>query len=137
MKLVMKVFGASSLLFTALMALTLSTADASTLDEKTVITFRQPVAAPGQVLTPGTYVFRLADSASDRNMVQVFTKDERRLLGTFLAIPDYRTEPSDRPLVRKPLQGRTTCGSEFGSTLASTSEAKIESTTASGGMVQL
>lgn len=95
----MKVFGASSLLFTALMALTLSTADASTLDEKTVITFREPVAVPGQVLTPGTYVFRLADSASDRNIVQVFTKDERRLLGTFLAIPDYRAEPSDRPLV--------------------------------------
>jgi hypothetical protein len=33
----------------------------------------------GQVLDAGTYVFKLADSASDRNIVQVFSKNEKHL----------------------------------------------------------
>jgi hypothetical protein len=37
-------------------------------DQKTVFTFSAPVEIPGQVLLPGTYVFKLADSASDRNV---------------------------------------------------------------------
>src|SRR2546422_6716057 len=32
-----------------------------------------------QVLIAGTYVFKLADSQSDRNIVQVFNKDENHL----------------------------------------------------------
>jgi len=68
-------------------------------DQRTVITFGAPVEIPGQVLLPGTYVFKLADSSSDRNIVQVFNKDESHLYGTFLAIPDYRVHPSDKPII--------------------------------------
>jgi hypothetical protein len=68
-------------------------------DQKTVITFSAPVEIPGQVLPPGTYVFRLADSSSDRNIVQVFNKAESHLYGTFLAIPDYRLKPADKPII--------------------------------------
>jgi len=42
-------------------------------------------------------VFKLADSASDRNIVQVFNKSETELYGTFLAIPDHRAKPLGKP----------------------------------------
>ncbi|MGI9071033.1 MAG: hypothetical protein ACR2JB_06850 [Bryobacteraceae bacterium] len=51
-----------------------------------IVTFSSPVEIPGQVLEAGTYVFKLAHSESDRDLVQVFNKDETHLYGTFLAI---------------------------------------------------
>ena len=74
-------------------------ATADEWDQKTVFTFSGPVEIPGQVLPAGTYVFKLADSPSDRNIVQVFSKDERHLFGTFLAIPDYRLQPAGRTII--------------------------------------
>ncbi|HTP33037.1 MAG TPA: hypothetical protein VMJ75_12745 [Candidatus Acidoferrales bacterium] len=68
-------------------------------NQKTVVTFNGPVEIPGQVLPAGTYVFKLADSLSDRNIVQVFNKDETHLYGTFLAIPDYRLTPAGKPII--------------------------------------
>jgi len=68
-------------------------------DQKTIFTFSAPVEIPGKVLLPGTYVFKLADSASDRNIIQVFNKNETQLYGTFLAIPDYRAKPSGKPII--------------------------------------
>src|ERR1700678_1177429 len=59
-------------------------------NQRTVMTFSGPVEIPGQVLLPGTYVFKLMDSQSDRNIVEVFNKRENHLYGIFLAIPDYR-----------------------------------------------
>ncbi|HTX34990.1 MAG TPA: hypothetical protein VME43_08210 [Bryobacteraceae bacterium] len=69
-------------------------------DLKTVFTFSGPVAIPGQVLPAGTYVFKLASSASNRHIVQVFNKEENHVYGTFLAIPDYRQHPTSKPLVK-------------------------------------
>jgi hypothetical protein len=68
-------------------------------DQMTVFTFSGPVEIPGQVLPAGTYVFKLLNSSADRNIVQVFNKDENRLFGTFLAIPDYRVKPADKPII--------------------------------------
>ncbi len=68
-------------------------------DKKTIFTFNAPVEVPGQVLTPGRYVFKLLNSSSDRNIVQVFNKDQTRLIGTFLTIPDYRMKPAEKPLL--------------------------------------
>src|SRR6266849_2830247 len=73
-----------------------ATADES--DEKTVFTFSGPVEIPGQVLPAGTYVFKLADSSSDRNIVQVFSEDGAHLYGTFLAIPNQRQYPAKKPI---------------------------------------
>jgi hypothetical protein len=69
-------------------------------DKKTVVTFSAPVEIPGKVLTPGTYVLKLLDSSSDRNIVEVYDKDEKKLDATILAVPDYRLKPSDKPLIR-------------------------------------
>jgi hypothetical protein len=74
-------------------------AKADDWNQKTIFTFSGPVEIPGQVLTGGTYVFKLADSQSDRNIVQVFNKDENHLYGTFLAIPDYRLRPAGKPII--------------------------------------
>ena len=85
-----------------LLALAIATpprANADEWDQKTVLTFSGPVEIPGQVLAPGTYVFRLADSASDRNIVQVYNKNENHLYGTFLTIPDYRLKPASKPII--------------------------------------
>jgi hypothetical protein len=68
-------------------------------DQKIVFTFSAPVEIPGQILPAGTYVFKLLDSASDRNIVQVFNDRENHLFGTFLTIPDYRLKPTDKPIV--------------------------------------
>ena len=51
------------------------------------------------MLAAGTYVFKLADSTSDRNIVQVFSKNEKHLYGTFLAIPDQRLRPAGKPII--------------------------------------
>ena len=68
-------------------------------DQKTIFTFNGPVEIPGQVLLPGTYVFKLVDSQSDRSTVQVFSKNENHLFGTFLTIPDYRLKPAGKPII--------------------------------------
>jgi hypothetical protein len=74
-------------------------AKASVWNQKTIFTFSAPVEIPGQVLPAGTYVFKLADSTSDRNIVEVFNKDENHLYGFFLAIPDYHLKPADKPII--------------------------------------
>jgi hypothetical protein len=68
-------------------------------DQRTIFTFSGPVEIPGQVLPAGTYVFKLADSSANRNIVQVFSKDEKHLYGTFLAIPDVRLQPAEKPII--------------------------------------
>jgi hypothetical protein len=82
-----------------ILSATMQTAMASDRDQKTTFTFSGPVEIPGQVLPPGTYVFKIADSSVDRNVVQVYSKDEKRLVGTFLAISDYRMKPAGKPII--------------------------------------
>jgi hypothetical protein len=75
-------------------------ANASESDKKTIFTFSQPVELPGVALPAGTYVFKVLDSLTDRNIVQVFNKDETKLIGTFVTIPDYTPQPSDKTIVK-------------------------------------
>lgn len=68
-------------------------------DKKTVMTFNNPVEVPGKVLPAGTYVFKLASSQSDRQIVQIFTKNQRDVLATIQAVPDYRLNPTDKSVI--------------------------------------
>jgi hypothetical protein len=68
-------------------------------DKKMVLTFSQPVEIPGRVLPAGTYVFKLANSAIDRHIVQVFNADESQIIATVIAVPRYRATPTDERII--------------------------------------
>jgi outer membrane biosynthesis protein TonB len=63
-------------------------------NKKTVFTINQPVQIRDTYLEPGTYVLKLADSNSNRHIVQIFNADQSHILGTVLAIPNYRLQPT-------------------------------------------
>src|SRR6266568_9572546 len=67
-------------------------------DKKTIVTFNDAVEIPGQVLPAGTYVFRLADSISNRHIVQIWNADEDQVLATIMTIPNWRFETPDDSL---------------------------------------
>ena len=69
-------------------------------NKKTVMTFSQPVEIPGQVLPAGTYMFKLANSQSDRHIVQIFNASGSHIIATVLAINDYRLAPTGRTVVK-------------------------------------
>jgi LPXTG-motif cell wall-anchored protein len=75
---------------------------ADQFDKKTVITFSEPFEVPGvdaQVLPAGTYVFKILDSWSDRNIVQIFSADETHVYTTILAIANYRLKATDKTVL--------------------------------------
>jgi hypothetical protein len=73
---------------------------ASVSDQKTIVTFNQPVDIPGKVLTPGTYVFKLLDAGGSRDVVQVLDKNETKVITTFLALPTEMSKPPEKPFIR-------------------------------------
>ena len=103
----MKLFGAATTVFcTALLGtMFVPTARADDWNRKTVVTFSGPVEIPGVhlkgwgVLPKGTYVFKILDSASDRHIVQIFSKDELTVYATILAIPNYRLKATDKTVI--------------------------------------
>jgi hypothetical protein len=75
------------------------TARAEQWNKETVVSFTSPVEVPGKILPPGTYVFKLADSQSDRQLVQILTQDQRQVLASIQTIPDYHLHPAEKPLI--------------------------------------
>jgi len=69
-------------------------------NKKTTFTFSAPVEIPGvhlkgyAVLPAGTYVFKLADSQSNRHIVQIQSEDQKITYATILAIPNVRMKPT-------------------------------------------
>lgn len=87
----------------AIIGFTVRTAVADEWNKETVIRVDQPVEVPGAVLQPGKYVFRLFDSQSNRNIVQIFSEDDngrQHLLTTFFAVPSYRFETPEKPIIQ-------------------------------------
>src|ERR1035438_8942439 len=97
---------ATTVCFVALMGAVLAPgAKADDWNKKTTITFSGPVEIPGVhlvgfgVLPAGTYVFKILNSQSDRHIVQIFSKDERTVYATILAIPNYRLQATDKTVM--------------------------------------
>lgn len=72
-------------------------------NKKTNLTVNEPLevpscCAPGHtvILQPGEYVIKLVDSATDRHIVRIFDKDEKNVITTILAIPNYRLRPTGK-----------------------------------------
>src|SRR5260370_783861 len=68
-------------------------------NKATKFTFSESVQLPGRVLPPGTYWFKLMDSASDRHIVQVFDANNQHLITTVLAIPNYRLQAKSNTFI--------------------------------------
>src|ERR1700723_3880773 len=103
----MKLFrSATTVCFMALIGAMLAPgAKADDWNRKTVVTFSGPVEIPGvhltgwAVLPAGTYVFKILNSDSDRHIVQIFSKDEKTVYATILAIPNYRLKATDKTVI--------------------------------------
>lgn len=54
--------------------------------QTTKLTFNAPVEVPGMVLAPGTYEFRLLETNSDVNLVEILDSDGMHLLTTVMTI---------------------------------------------------
>lgn len=59
-------------------------------NKRTIVTVDQPIIAGNKVLEPGTYVWKLMDSPSNRNVVRIYNQDCSKLETTVLAIPNYK-----------------------------------------------
>lgn len=70
-----------------------SRARADEWDKLTKLTVNQPIQVQDKVLEPGQYVFKLAESSSNRHIVQIFNSDQSQIIDTILAIPNYRLRP--------------------------------------------
>ncbi len=76
----------------------LSNAKADEWNKETKITFGNPVEVPGRVLLPGTYVFKLDESSTDRQLVEIYN-DNDRLVTTIPGIPDYRDDATSKTVI--------------------------------------
>jgi LPXTG-motif cell wall-anchored protein len=95
MKSLIKLFASVSCVTLLVVGLS-PAARADAWNKKTILTINQPIQVPNKVLDPGQYVFKLADSQSDRHIVQIFNGDETHIITTILAIPNYRLQPTGR-----------------------------------------
>jgi len=75
-----------------------ATAQETNTSERTFLTFSNNFELPGLTLQPGTYVFKLADSPS-RNVVQVWSRDEKEMLGHWNFVQTERNRVSDENVV--------------------------------------
>jgi len=74
-------------------------AQSTPADRTTFVTFSGPVSLPGMTLPAGTYTFKIADSQTDRHIVQVFNREGTKLFTTLLAVPAQRPEPEGDPVI--------------------------------------
>ncbi len=75
-------------------------ARADNWDRKTIVTFNEAVEIPGQILPPGTYVFKFVDLPANRNLVQISNEEQTYSFATLETVSTYRWNPPDRTLFR-------------------------------------
>ncbi len=69
------------------------------VNKVTYLTFSGPVQVPGASLPAGTYMFRLADPLSHRQVIQIRDKDGGQIFTTLVSIPNHTAQPKDDPFV--------------------------------------
>ena len=69
-------------------------------DKKTEVTITEPLQVPGgTVLAPGTYMFILNNSASNRNIVEIKSQDGKHLYALILAQRATRVDRSSKTVL--------------------------------------
>jgi len=96
-KIVAQIFCAS------LVALALPfSVSAQTWNKRTVVKFSQELEIPGvgqKYLPAGTYVFKLVDSLSTRDIVQISNEDGTHVFATILTVANYRLKPTNETVM--------------------------------------
>ena len=93
------------ILLTGVVAIALMTvaapapASGITNDKLAYLTFSAPVQVPGVILDAGRYRFRLTNSETSRNVVQVLSGDGSIVYAMFNTILDHRTQLTADPFV--------------------------------------
>jgi hypothetical protein len=86
--------------FCALAAVSLAPlCKADVWDKKTKVSVNSPIEVPGAVLTPGTYIFKLVNSQSNRHIVQIMNEDENRTFALTFTSPAFRLDPKDKTVL--------------------------------------
>jgi hypothetical protein len=80
-------------------AMMIAPAKADVSNQQTKVTFSQPVEVPGRTLPAGTYWFVLANSVTDRNIVQIFSEDWSTVYVTVATVPSELFNPPDDTLL--------------------------------------
>jgi hypothetical protein len=86
----------AGLCVSAILLMAAPPASASDWDKKTIITVNQPFEIPGKVLPAGSYVFKIIDLGSNRNVVRISSADEKTIYATIIGIPDFKLKPSEK-----------------------------------------
>jgi len=87
---------ASASVLVVLVSVLASGANAFTHDKRTYFTFSQPITLPGMTLPAGTYMFRLANPDTSRNVIQVANKEGTQSFALLHAIQAQRSDaPKD------------------------------------------
>jgi LPXTG-motif cell wall-anchored protein len=73
--------------------LALTPARADEFNKRTILTVSQTVQIGDAVLQPGQYVIKLLDSQTDRQVVQIFNKDQKHIIATVVTVPLERLTP--------------------------------------------
>jgi hypothetical protein len=73
-------------------------ANADEWDKLTYITVHSPISIQGTVLLPGNYIMQLADSPSDRRIVQIFDARDSHIVATVLGNSAYRLRTPSKTL---------------------------------------
>jgi len=88
----------SALVIALVTVLSGTTAAQTDTRDRTFLTFSGAVEMPGVTLPAGTYVFKLADTPS-RNVVQVWDRDEKKMIGHWLFVQADRPEVSQDTVI--------------------------------------
>lgn len=61
-------------------------------EKKSTLTVTERIEVPGAVLEPGTYIIKVAETQSNRNIVQITNTDENKIFATAIATPHANAE---------------------------------------------
>jgi hypothetical protein len=81
----------------AMLVMSIAPASAQRLDKKTVFTFSTPVRIGDTTLDAGQHVFKILDTAVQRDVVQVFNADGTKLEVTVIGNQTSRNRADDTP----------------------------------------
>lgn len=87
--------GRSALLATALLVAASSPVAAGQWNDRTTLTFSEPVKIPGTTLPAGTYVFELVNPASSIDVVKITDDDGSKLYALASVVPTIRPERTE------------------------------------------